>query len=625
MTAEPEESFPTYAELTQTQAWAGGAPVPIAMREAAFDPGDSASRYTEQAVLGVGGMGKVVLAHDARIGRDVAVKQLRSDRDMTSDERARFLREAQVQGQLEHPSIVPVYDIDHRPDGTTFFTMRRVLGRTLHDIIHDLRGGAPDAVARYTQRELLQAFGTVCLAVDYAHSRGVIHRDLKPSNIMLGNFGEVYVLDWGVARLLDQSGQRPGLGASGAGPSEPTGPRERLSMTGMGLGTPLYMAPEQMGDPDVDAAADVFALGAVLFEILTLQRLRTTGMVVAPVDAQISVRMPDRPVALELELLCVRATQHDPADRFPSARALHDALARYLEGDRELEQRRELAAGHAARARAALRRAEEPAARNTEQDTGIAMRELARALALEPANQEHVAAFAEVMSAQPSAVPPELSARLEAQTQSVIRAGARYTGFGVLVWLLFLPILVALGVRRVDHVLAIMAPLLLSAALSFTAARQRPIRRPIQCAALGAMLLASVGVSRIVGPLFLMPTLFTSWMIVMQTSPDGFMRRFGLITGALLMVAPVVLELAGVLPSSYTFEGGKLIVLPQMMELPRAGTFAFVTLANVALGLAPAIFVARLRSELTGAQQRELLRAWRLRRLPEELMRANPR
>jgi eukaryotic-like serine/threonine-protein kinase len=274
---------------------------------------------------------------------------------------------------------------------------------------------------------------------------------------------------------------------------------------------------------------------------------------------------------------------------------------------------------------AALRRAEEPAATNIEQDTGIAIRELARALALEPSNQEHVAAFAEVMSAQPSAMPPELSARLEAQTQSVIRAGARYTGFGVLVWLLFLPIIFALGVRRLDHVLVIMAPLILSAVLSFAAARQRPIRRPIQCAALVTMMLASAGVSRIVGPLFLMPTIFTSWMIVIQTSPDWFMRRFGLISGALLMLAPVALELAGVLPSSYAFEDGKLIVLPQMLELSRAGTFTFVTLANVGLGLAPAIFVARLRSELTSAQQRELLRAWRLRRLPEELMRASPR
>ena len=627
MVAEPEESFPTYAELTQTQGWAGGAPVPVAPRDAMLDPGDSASRYTEQAVLGVGGMGKVVLAHDARIGRDVAVKQLRPDRELSSEERARFLREAQVQGQLEHPSIVPVYDIDHRPDGTTFFTMRRVLGRTLHDILDDLRRGVPEAVARYTQRELLQAFGTVCLAVDYAHSRGVIHRDLKPSNIMLGDFGEVYVLDWGVARLLDLRAElRAGLRV-GTEPVEergPRGPRERLSMPGMGLGTPLYMAPEQVDDPNVDAAADVFALGAVLFELLTLERLRTTAVVAAPVDAQISVRMPDRPVALELELLCVRATQHDPADRFPSARALHDALARYLEGDRELEQRRELAGGHAARARAALRRVGEPGA-NREQETGIAIRELARALALEPANQEHVAAFAEIMSASPSTVPPELSARLEAQTQSVIRAGMHYSGLAALAWFLFLPVILAVGVRRVDYMLLIATPLLVSVTLCFVAARRRPIGRPIQCAALGAMLLASAGVSRIVGPLFVMPTIFTSWMIVTQTSPDQFMRRFGLYAGALLMLAPFALELAGVLPGSYAFEDGKLVVLPQMVELPRLGTFAFIALANLGLGVSPAIYVARLRAELTNAQQRELLRAWRLRRLPEELMRANPR
>jgi serine/threonine-protein kinase len=624
MAAEPEESFPTYAELTQTQGWAGGAPVPVAPREAALDAGDSTSRYTEQAVLGVGGMGKVVLAHDSRIGRDVAVKQLRPDRELTSDERARFLREAQVQGQLEHPSIVPVYDIDHRPDGTTFFTMRRVLGRTLHDILDDLRRGMPEAVARYTQRELLQAFGTVCLAVDYAHSRGVIHRDLKPSNIMLGDFGEVYVLDWGVARLLDlRADLRTGLRAS-AGPVEERGPRERLSMPGISLGTPLYMAPEQVDDPNVDAAADVFALGAVLFEILTLERLRTTAVVAAPVDAGISARVPHRPVALELELLCVRATQHDPVDRFPSARALHDALARYLEGDRELEQRRELAAGHASRARAALRRVGEPSA-NREQETGIAIRALARALALEPANQEHVAAFAEIMSAPPSAMPPELSARIEAQTQSVIRAGMHYSGLAALAWFLFLPVILAVGVRRLDYMLLIATPLLVSVALCFAAARRRPIGRPIQCAALGAMLLASAGVSRIVGPLFVMPTIFTSWMIVTQTSPDQFMRRFGLYAGALLMLAPFALELAGVLPGSYAFEDGKLVVLPQMIELPRLGTFAFIALANLGLGVSPAIYVARLRAELTSAQQRELLRAWRLRRLPEELMRANPR
>jgi serine/threonine-protein kinase len=616
MGAEPADQFPSYAELTQTQAWAGGAPVPIApvpvapLSAEAEAEATTARRYTERAVIGVGGMGKVVLARDARIGREVAMKQLRADRDLTPEERSRFLREAQVQGQLEHPAIVPVYDIDRRPDGTTFFTMRRVLGRTLQAILDDLRNGAPEAVARYTQRELLQAFATVCLAVDYAHSRGVIHRDLKPANIMLGNFGEVYVLDWGIARLLESS-------AAG-------NPTERLSMPGISLGTPLYMAPEQWFDPNVDGAADVFSLGAVLFEILTLQRLRTSREVMAPVDARASVRAPDRRVALELEILCVRATQHLPEDRFLSARALQEALARYLEGDRELEQRRELAASHAARARDALRRAAEPNA-DHERESGIAIRELGRALALEPANAEHVAMFAEIMAAAPRETPPEIRERMDAQHQEVIRSGTRYAALAALSWFLFVPLILALGLRRVDLMLLIGAPLITAVVLCFAALRHRPIRRPIQCAVLVSMLLASLAVSRMFGPLILMPTMVAMWAIVMQTHSDPVMRRFSLIAGMVSLLAPLGLELAGVLPSSYLFEDGRMIVLPQMNELPRLMTFGFLAAANLAVAIVAAIFVARLRAELTRTQERELVQAWQFRRLPLELIRAGGR
>jgi hypothetical protein len=236
-----------------------------------------------------------------------------------------------------------------------------------------------------------------------------------------------------------------------------------------------------------------------------------------------------------------------------------------------------------------------------------------------------VAAFAEVMATPPRTTPPDLRARLEAQTQSVIRSGAWYSGFAALAWFLFLPPLLAIGIRRFDYAVVIAAMAALSAALSFTATRQRPIRRPIQCAALTAIFLAGAAASRLYGPLILMPTVFTGFVIVMQTSPDAFMRVFSLIVGQLLMLAPLGLELAGVLPSSYASEDGKLVVLPQMVELPALGTYGFLALANVASGLVSGLFVARLRAELTGAQQRELLRAYRLRRLPEELMRASPR
>src|SRR5262245_29222830 len=148
--------------------------------------------------------------------------------------RARFLREACVQGQLEHPSIVPVYDLDRRPDGTLFFTMRRVRGRTLQEVLTALAEDDPAVRARYTQRELLTAFATVCLAIDYAHSRGVVHRDLKPANIMFGDFGEVYVLDWGVARLVTDTAPGP--------PSQDGEPPARPSLTGQIMGTPPSLA-----------------------------------------------------------------------------------------------------------------------------------------------------------------------------------------------------------------------------------------------------------------------------------------------------------------------------------------------------------------------------------------------
>ncbi|MEO7091663.1 MAG: serine/threonine-protein kinase, partial [Polyangiales bacterium] len=234
--------FPTYAQMTQTNTWVTG-PTRHVVPTVNAPSVSPTARYAETALLGEGGMGKVVLAHDARIGREIALKELRADRDLGPAERERFLREARVQGQLEHPSIVPVYDIDRRTDGTVFFTMRRVLGRTLHTVIEDLATGEPAAVARYTQRELLTAFATICLTIDYAHMRGVIHRDLKPANIMLGDFGEVYVLDWGLARLVDEIEPEAAVAS-------------RLSTPGMLMGTPQYMAPEQMEDSTVGPSAD---------------------------------------------------------------------------------------------------------------------------------------------------------------------------------------------------------------------------------------------------------------------------------------------------------------------------------------------------------------------------------
>ena len=168
-------------------------------------PLSSADRYEVGARIGSGGMGEVVLQIDRNIGRAVAKKMLHPEMH-NSISLQRFVREARVQGQLEHPAVVPVHDFGVDDDGRLFFTMKRIRGQTLAQILERLAGHDRDTELKFTRHKLLSAFVQVCLAVEYAHKRGVIHRDLKPSNIMLGDFGEVYVLDWGLAKLTRGSG-----------------------------------------------------------------------------------------------------------------------------------------------------------------------------------------------------------------------------------------------------------------------------------------------------------------------------------------------------------------------------------------------------------------------------------
>jgi serine/threonine-protein kinase len=604
-----QRSFPPYAELTQTQAWAAKA-APVRAETAEVEQAvevSHRSRYTEGAELGRGGMGKVVLARDARVGRDVAVKVLHPERELEPDERARFLREAQVQGQLEHPSIVPVYDIDRRPDGTTFFTMRRVLGRTLAAILDDLRKGVPAAKTRYTQRELLTAFSTVCLAIDYAHTRGVVHRDLKPANIMLGDFGEVYVLDWGLARLVDEKGESTDK------------PQERLSLPGAFLGTPLYMAPEQMADPDVGPVADVYSLGLILYEILTLERCRDPNALFAPVDAKASVRAPHRNVAPELEAVCIRATEMEMDKRYPSPRAMQEAINRYLEGDRELEARRQLAAKHMDAARIALGKASEPKA-DYEAERGRAIMELGRAIALDPGNSEYLALLGDLMAAPTSRVPAPVIEQLAEENQRVVRAGAKHSASAIGSWWLFLPVMLWLGIRNAWQVWLIAVPATLAIIMGIVMMKQKRIGTGIQIFAVFCMLLATMAISRIYGPYVLLPTLICTYAIVLQAHPERIMRMAGAVIACVAILVPSVLEWTGALPASYRFENGTWTIVPQLVDLPKTGTNVFLTSANLAMIIVPCLFIAKLREELNRAQLRLAVQAWHWKHLGAQLI-----
>jgi tetratricopeptide (TPR) repeat protein len=230
-----------------------------------------AGRYQLHGEIARGGMGVVLKGRDVDLGRDVAVKVL-LERHLDSPEMIRrFVEEAQIGGQLQHPGIVPVYELGRLPDGRLYIAMKLIRGRTLAELLEGRSDPAADR-ARH-----LATFEQVCQAVAYAHACGVVHRDLKPSNVMVGCFGEVQVMDWGLAKVLDRGGvadeERSLRGQADGDPVRTlrTGSAADESRAGSVLGTPAYMAPEQArGQLDtLDERADIFGLGAILCEILT--------------------------------------------------------------------------------------------------------------------------------------------------------------------------------------------------------------------------------------------------------------------------------------------------------------------------------------------------------------------
>ncbi|WP_234022711.1 serine/threonine protein kinase [Sorangium cellulosum] len=578
-------------------------------------------RYEVRSLLGVGGMGEVHFCRDRRIGRDVAMKVIRAEHQGDATLRHRFIREARVQGQLEHPSIVPVYDLGVDAKGSAYFTMKRLRGLTLARILNELREGDAAAVQSFSRRKLLTAFSSICLAVDFAHSRGVLHRDLKPANIMLGDFGEVYLLDWGVAKLIDTPLQTLDMGED---------PMSTRTIPGDVLGTLGYMSPEQaQGCVDtLDPRSDVYSLGSILFELLTLKPLHPKkdrgemlDSLIHGADARASVRAPEREVPPELDAICVRATRRDPADRYPSARALYEAVEGFLDGDRDVELRRDLAARHAGMAEEKVLLAL-AGGEDAESARKTLLSEVGQALALDPSNERALETLRRILTEPPREMPHEVLAELDAaaaarhrlQLHAGIRAELLATAIATLVAAVWL------GVRDWKIFGFILGFTALAALMKVVAIRvvHRPSAQWYAYAGFVFNVLSFLCIGRGFGPLLFMPMLLVIFTYGNSLTYRTAYRVAIVVTGCLALLAAVWAEYAGLLPRSYEFSEGAMIILPQAVEHSKIPTMTALTLTTLFMLVVPAFMMGQHQQALRDAERRAFLQAWQLRQLLPE-------
>ncbi|WP_437677543.1 SUMF1/EgtB/PvdO family nonheme iron enzyme [Sorangium sp. So ce131] len=306
-------------------------------------------RYRDLGLIGRGGFGDVRRVYDVVLDRVAAMKILRSDVGNSERVQARFLEEAKLTARLQHPGIVAVHDGGRLEDGRLWYTMPEVRGRTLREIIDEAHaapapGGAREAGAGWTFRRMIDAFARACQTVAYAHRQGVVHRDLKPANVMVGELGEVLVMDWGIGRSTRRAPSSPS--ESSPPSSIPDRPTPELTLDGDVLGTPAYMPPEQArGDRKRQGpASDVYALGAILYHALAGRPpyeggvLRVLERVASEPPTPVMEAAPGKAVPPELAAICERAMRRPIEERYPDAEALARDVLAWLDGERRREQ-----------------------------------------------------------------------------------------------------------------------------------------------------------------------------------------------------------------------------------------------------------------------------------------------
>ena len=320
-----------------------------ARRDGLMD-GNPAERYSPHKKLNEGGMKAIWEVDDHRTARKVAMALIQDSKIASEADIDSFLYEARLTANLQHPNIIPIYDIAVDENGNPYFTMKALKGETLGDIIRKLKKGSPEYRRRFTRTRMLGIFLKVCNAIDYAHTKGVIHLDLKPSNVIVGDFGDVHVLDWGLSTLITHLEEYDGAPVSWQSLDDVAlengqtltryleSSAKRRHVVG---GTPGYMSPEQaQGSPsDIDFQTDIYMLGSMLYEILTYacpitgdtvrQVLQKTVRGDFPPPAK---RAPKHRIPPALTAIVMKAMETDPHERYPNVAALIRDIHQYQDG-----------------------------------------------------------------------------------------------------------------------------------------------------------------------------------------------------------------------------------------------------------------------------------------------------
>jgi len=463
---------------------------------------------------------------------------------------------------------------------------------------------------------------------------------------MLGGYGEVYVLDWGLAKVRGASKSvdtsMPDLAALASealdegnernernGEAPPSSARlqaivgagARATQAGSLLGTPGYMAPEQIRGEEVDERTDVYGLGGILFEMLTLLPLHgeppiaaMMGRALQGVDARPSHRAPSRDVPPELELVCVRACATKRADRYRSARELADSIEAFLSGDRDLELREELALVHLDRARDAAARMVVPDASNDERT--VALREVGRAIALAPEDPDALALLVRILTEPPKVAPPEVVEALArsaegSQRKMLPRIALAYTAS----WLIFFPLQVAMGIRSWALALVPLSLWMLASLLAWVAYKLNHVGPRIFPYVTLVTGIALAATTLLHGPFLVVPAIAAVFAMGMALVRHKQHRVFSTGVNVLAVVVPSLLAWAGRHPVVHAFVSGNLVISPGAVELPREGTFVFLTMANIMVVVIAALFAGEYRDQLSRLELRSHLQAWQLRQL----------